>query len=904
MDLLSEQGDSPERIIMHSAMKNGTGLLESHFEKNKQSDEIMSAGRLTIPQQTDDLHFMQAEDCMGAMQVERERNGDKSMYPITTETTIDITAALLPSGGNSSHHHARRTIVSETQPPHPKINASSPKFEDEKTGCSQSRRSNSSVFSFDDDTKSRKEFAKLTGKPDSKGSSSVSVIDINQYLIKANGERKGVRNQTVTFEDVKNEMRVNEQTEEQDDLYNFKSSHREIDDNCEIVQQIENSEDSVINEEISSTVKPVYTMNEMEGGHCGTEPAEFNTEETSLYVFMETYGSHNLPLEVYKEETCDTSMQIDMEKLMMKIHSQEPYQTTIGCEASDKIIDDQILKEDETLTTSVQQHTFEQMMEDEIPFHNRKESIQPPIQNLDHAFKGTMQKDHRNLSKKYSLDHGNEDLPNVGDSKLPLTSADNSEDNHPQVQVIQELSEAAPQKERQNPIKSFVQTDKKENAINYETLEVSDVESLETSMQCQTLVHDTQCGHHMSNKTEKCCEQAEPFKSIDHCEEKPSFFFKDTGQQTPLQTYNLTFTFETVRYEDAETNKSELSPEKGNKPGTDTQNSEPRNTDNMELHKNEVTAMIGEDVESTQFDDNAVLQCEERNVQERSRTHGPPSQCVPFTLLDKPSVQDEYGNRIKENGDSVLDEQRRIFLDSCGRGLILLDSGIALSKKKKEIDGDFALVTMRNGFKLGMKNSASSLFLYYHHGIHFYVTELFGEGWFYAKDRITQANMIVKKVPVTIDWMKIQQNFLTIPNYCGLLVPYAVIYDRNGFIYFLMEHKNVLAVGRPPVDCHFSKVELLSDVLTYLKFCWCYNLIPENIEESMLHTEEGVFFDPSGLSNSEDPCIFKKHIKQMLGLLLCGDDQVYNVYKRNKHLFTKAGLGNLWHSRCFGAHLR
>ncbi|XP_075790625.1 uncharacterized protein LOC142830345 [Pelodiscus sinensis] len=34
--------------------------------------------------------------------------------PITTETDIDLTAALLPSGGTRSHHHAIKTAVSET----------------------------------------------------------------------------------------------------------------------------------------------------------------------------------------------------------------------------------------------------------------------------------------------------------------------------------------------------------------------------------------------------------------------------------------------------------------------------------------------------------------------------------------------------------------------------------------------------------------------------------------------------------------------------------------------------------------------------------------------------------------------------------------------------------------------
>ncbi|OCT71680.1 hypothetical protein XELAEV_18034659mg [Xenopus laevis] len=86
----------------------------------------------------------------------------------------------------------------------------------------------------------------------------------------------------------------------------------------------------------------------------------------------------------------------------------------------------------------------------------------------------------------------------------------------------------------------------------------------------------------------------------------------------------------------------------------------------------------------------------------------------------------------------------------------------------------------------------SDLFFYYNLGLHFYITEQLNDDWYCVKDRITQEKMLMKKVPVISSWGKSLHNFLFLPYHPRLLVPYAVLYDRNGSIHYLMEYKHVL----------------------------------------------------------------------------------------------------------------
>ncbi|KAJ1140874.1 hypothetical protein NDU88_007212 [Pleurodeles waltl] len=242
-------------------------------------------------------------------------------------------------------------------------------------------------------------------------------------------------------------------------------------------------------------------------------------------------------------------------------------------------------------------------------------------------------------------------------------------------------------------------------------------------------------------------------------------------------------------------------------------------------------------------------------------------------IVMKISVQDAYGIKIKECGHSFLEELRRAFLDAEGDRFTLLDSGLVLSRCKKYGQGRTAFITMCNGIKMALTIPRSSLFPYYHLGMHFYVTEQLTEDWFRIRDRVTQESMLMKKVPVISNWKKLLQNFLYLPHHPLMLVPYAVLYDRNDSILYLMEDRHVSAVGTPPDRCIVEKGKLFGEFLSYMRYCKWNNIYPEDDGTNMIYTPQGVCFDPSGLLNSEDPCVFKKTFKEMLRLLFFEDQQ-------------------------------
>ncbi|XP_078499751.1 uncharacterized protein LOC144755113 [Lissotriton helveticus] len=239
----------------------------------------------------------------------------------------------------------------------------------------------------------------------------------------------------------------------------------------------------------------------------------------------------------------------------------------------------------------------------------------------------------------------------------------------------------------------------------------------------------------------------------------------------------------------------------------------------------------------------------------------------------KMSIQDAYGRKIKECGHSFLEALRRAFLGAEGHRFTLLDSGLVLSRCKEYVQGRNAFITMWNGIKLAVTIPRSSLFPYYHLGIHFYVVEQLTEDWYRIKDRVTQENMLMKKVQVISDWKKLLQNFLFLPHHPLMLIPYAVLYDRNGSILYLMEDRHVSAVGAPPDRYIAEKGTLFGEILSFMRYCKWNKIYPEDDGTNMIYTPQGVCFDPSGLLNNEDPCVFKKTVKQMLRLLVSEDQQ-------------------------------
>eukprot|EP00079_Xenopus_tropicalis_P016715 XP_004915913.2 PREDICTED: uncharacterized protein LOC101731243 [Xenopus tropicalis] len=259
---------------------------------------------------------------------------------------------------------------------------------------------------------------------------------------------------------------------------------------------------------------------------------------------------------------------------------------------------------------------------------------------------------------------------------------------------------------------------------------------------------------------------------------------------------------------------------------------------------------------------------------------------TPHVFIKTPT-QDTYGKIIRERGLSLLEDLRRKYLDSEGHGFILLDSGMVLTGEDNQREQNIAFVALRNGLKLAMAIPISGLFLYYNLGLHFYITEQLNEDWYCVKDRITQERMLMKKVPVTSSWGKPLNNFLSLLHHPRLLVPYAVLYDRNGSIHYLMEYKHVLAMGRPPPGRQFDKEKSFWEVVAFLSYCKQNGLFPPNIQEIILYTEQGVCFDPSGLCNSEDPCILKKSIKSVL-LLFLGSEHQEHLDRESELLLERA----------------
>ncbi|XP_056388309.1 uncharacterized protein LOC130283142 [Hyla sarda] len=230
-------------------------------------------------------------------------------------------------------------------------------------------------------------------------------------------------------------------------------------------------------------------------------------------------------------------------------------------------------------------------------------------------------------------------------------------------------------------------------------------------------------------------------------------------------------------------------------------------------------------------------------------------------------IQDEHGGIIKQCEFSFLEEVRRIFLDSQVVRISLLDTGIILIKEKHHL-GNIVLMVLRNGKELGTVIQSSNLYLHYQLDKHFLVTQQLNDDWYRAQDRITKVTMLMKKVPITSNWLKTLHNFLCLPNGRGLLTPYAVITDRNGSILFLMEDRDLLGVGIPPLRYELNTMKNLSEVLSFMKYCKIHRVLPGNIINSILYTPQGICFDPSSFCNNEDLCEFKKCLKECLLVFL------------------------------------
>ncbi|XP_043837425.1 uncharacterized protein LOC122739796 isoform X2 [Dromiciops gliroides] len=241
----------------------------------------------------------------------------------------------------------------------------------------------------------------------------------------------------------------------------------------------------------------------------------------------------------------------------------------------------------------------------------------------------------------------------------------------------------------------------------------------------------------------------------------------------------------------------------------------------------------------------------------------------------KPSVEDSYGRQVREAGCMLLEYFRRLFLDSDNHTFSLLDSGLALTTGGLTLTAGsqepsalrVAFLPMKNGRKLGMAFPGSNLFYYYSLGRHFFVTTQLSDHWFRVQDRVTGERMLMKKVPVVSDWQKTLHHFLFLPPGPGLPVPYAVLYDRQGSLLYLMEDPGVLTVGWPPAGQQLDRLKCLLEILSFLRFCQHQGLQLEEVDSALLYTPQGICFDPSGLSSSEGPYVFRKILRNALRLV-------------------------------------
>ncbi|XP_043912435.1 uncharacterized protein LOC122789223 isoform X2 [Protopterus annectens] len=229
--------------------------------------------------------------------------------------------------------------------------------------------------------------------------------------------------------------------------------------------------------------------------------------------------------------------------------------------------------------------------------------------------------------------------------------------------------------------------------------------------------------------------------------------------------------------------------------------------------------------------------------------------------LIKKLVKETFSSVIMENSQKFLDELRDAYLGTVLRKhyFHLLDSGLIISKEAQgEKLFDLELITLRNGAKLALARGSTCYS--YNEGWNFCVTEELNENWYRVIDNITQEKILMKRVSVTCDWRKTLHNFLFLSFHPRLLLPYAVVYNRNGDILYLMENQHITGIGKPPEQGYMNERKIFQQILEFLRFCMQHKLHPGDLNASMFCTTE-IWFDPTCLSNVEDLASYRKCLR-------------------------------------------
>ncbi|XP_066549604.1 uncharacterized protein LOC136716035 isoform X2 [Amia ocellicauda] len=233
-------------------------------------------------------------------------------------------------------------------------------------------------------------------------------------------------------------------------------------------------------------------------------------------------------------------------------------------------------------------------------------------------------------------------------------------------------------------------------------------------------------------------------------------------------------------------------------------------------------------------------------------------QSVSDTFI-KPSVEEKNGSLQREYTHRFLDSLREAYLHTYSKHYFyLMDSGLVLSKAKSEKFDNKVLVTMRDGVKLALTPSTCSDYRYQNKG-NFCIIQKLNSCWYRGIDLGTKEKFLIKQVEVVNNWRKILQNFLFLPSSPFILLPYAVMTDRNGFIYFLMQDQDIKDFGMQLKEI-LNRADVYEVWLQFVKFCKRNQLQPHNFSSCTLSTPQGVYFDPTTLGNMEDLCSFKKSV--------------------------------------------
>ncbi|XP_075468545.1 uncharacterized protein LOC142501881 isoform X2 [Ascaphus truei] len=825
------KSDFPDEMTMNPAVENGTGCFKAAMECNRECGD-----------QNEELKFpLQQDTTDSGTEMRWEVLSEIAMYPITTETHIDITAVLLPSGGTQSHHHAIRTAVSETLSP-------------QDYGVPQQMKDMNThqykLFSLPKNQSDGKDLAKST-LPFCFGTQSPSSFPEDNPF----------------------------------DHFFEETQQRKI---------------IILSRETATEkwhLEPTKSIGEKDqmltAGYC-----EFPVVDP-LYS-----DSHqvNLIWEMEKPETTDDLMsEFEMKE---KVEMIVPEKNVLIYMESHQI-------ESQTSTTSPV------FCQDPKHVNSAQLDIKPKVHCIESVSQIPCNQNDMQEDCKIAQQQGNSQDPIITCGLLvKISNQETSKTPMPSGQRVNQECMMGEEYFGVSPVRLDIKLSEHQqnvafidisNSLDGKSLplQLLKEEPFERSTQIHTLdqtIHGNilEMDPNLFNKSELVNEFQVAAK-ISEEEPVPVFWVKNTEQQNTVSFNSVNV--DTVKSDEDEIHLTEQqTPKQCSTCGMDLQDMW-QTLEKEDPPPKKGTAKDDLQLESTECREDSITCSEDTDTRKRRSLKsadllrigiGLSSQIITNSLepqsvfravekneMDsmtpqlfiKTSIQDAYGNLIKESGLSFLEELRTIYLDAEGHGFTLLDSGIVLRERENDIDGNIALITLRNGKKLGMAIPSSNLFLYYHLGIHFYITEQLNEDWYYTKDRVTQETMLMKKVPVISSWMKSLQNFLFLPRHPRLLVPYAVIYDRNGSIHFLMEDRHVLAVGRPPKGYNFNKQKLLWEVLNFLKYCKQNSLFPRDIEDSILYTEQGICFDPSSLDNIEDPCVLKKSVKHTLELLLCNEQQ-------------------------------